>query len=95
VVLDESRDQPLRFRASRRHVLDRVIASTVAARIWLLAGVELGVCGEAVLQVVDPHLDSLEVSYRAQMSRDLQAVLVCLVDRGTHFVLRNVRVRLE
>ena len=73
MVVDQQLDQRIRLRAAR--------ASSRAASAFpapsehlsgLLAGIELGVDEEAVLEVVDAERGGLGIGHRAQMAGDLR-----------------------
>ncbi len=95
VVIDEQLDERVGGRASRRHRGDRRITESVGAFVRLLAGVELRVDEEAVLEIVDPERHRLRISDRAQMTGDLEMMPVRLVDRGFQLGATKVHVRLE
>src|SRR5260370_24399262 len=92
---DQRRNQPVRLWAARRHVLERVVTSTVAAGVWFLPRVQLGIDEESVLEIVDPNLRSFRIGDRAQMAGNLESALVCLADRGAQLVTGDVFVCLE
>ena len=88
-------DQPSRLGAARDCVLERVVASAVAALIRFLARVQLGVDEESVLEVVDPDLRGFRISYRAQMASNFHAMLVRLLHGGAQLLAGDVLVCLE
>src|SRR5258708_12448651 len=95
MMLDESGDQSIRLVTSRAHAFERVIAAAGRAAIRLLIRVQLGIDEEAVFEIVDTDLGRLPIGDGAQMTRDFQATLVCLLDRGTQFRAREMCVDLE
>ena len=66
-----------------------------AGRVGLLAGVELGVDEEAVLEVVDAELDGFGIGDGAEVAGDFDAAPVGFVDRGLELGARDVHVGLE
>ena len=65
------------------------------ADVGLLAGVELGVDEEAVLEVVDAELGGFGIGDGAEVAGELEAELVGLVDGGLELGAGDVHVGLE
>ena len=82
MMVDQQLDQRIGRRAARLHRQQASACRSVGAFVGLLAGIELGVDEETVLEIVDPELDRLGIGDRAQMPGDLQVAPVRLVDRG-------------
>jgi len=78
---DERGDETIRLGAGK-HVLKRVITAAGAAGVGLLVGGQCGIFEKSVFEIVYSDLHGLIISDRAQMARNLEAPLMCRVDRG-------------
>jgi hypothetical protein len=76
-------------------MLQRIVAPAVAAFIGLLAGIELRIYEEAVLQAVDPRFGGLLVGHGAQVTQYFWSALMCFNNHRAQFRTRDVNIRLE
>src|SRR5215469_849122 len=79
----------------RTHVLESVIAATIAALVGLLTRIELRIDEEAVLQTIDPDLRGFLVVDRAEVSQHLQTPPVRFRNHRLQLRTSDVHVRLE
>jgi len=82
VMRDEESDERLGFGGTCGHLREGGIAGGARAIIGRLAGVELGVDEEAVLEVVDAELGGFGIGDGAEVAGELEAVLVGFIDGG-------------
>ena len=91
---DQERDQRLGLIAIGRHRRQGGVAFAFGAGVGLLAGIELGVDPEAMLQIVDAQRGGFRVAHRAKMAGEFQAMAVRLFDGGAQLGAGDVHVGL-
>ncbi len=94
MMMDQVGDHVAHRRRAEIQARD-LIACVRGADVGLLAGVELGIDEESVLQIVDADRRRLAESDRAQVAGDLDAALMCRLHSGREFGARDVHVGLE
>ena len=94
VVGDEELDESFGVGAVGVHLGEGGVAGGARAVVGLLAGVELGVDHEAVLEVVDAGFDGFGVGDGAEVAGEFEAVLVGGVDGGFELGAGDVHVGL-
>ena len=92
-MTDERVDQMLRVIGC--HMIERVVASALAARVGLLIGIALSIDEESVLEIVDAALHRFHVCHGAQMTGHLEAALMGFFHGRAQFVACNLRISLE
>src|SRR5579872_3707195 len=95
MMADQQANEMLRLGAIRVHVIEGVVAPTLAAGIWSLSRIIAGICEKSVLETVNTNLCSLRIRDGAQMAGYLEAAPVCLLDDRAQLRARDMRVRFE
>jgi hypothetical protein len=94
VMVDEELDERGGVRTVGSHAGEGWIANRAGTKVGLLAGIELGIYKEAVLQIIDAEFRGLGIGDGAEVAGDLEAVLVGFVDGGFELGAGDVHVRL-